>query len=168
MSDQQTPDQRVGNADRDAASRVLAEHYQAGRLTEQELHERSAGAAAARTRADLEALFRDLPQPGAPGADPGVPPYLAGAPAAGTPPYVAGPPPGGYPVQDASSTRATSAQPSETMSRMLAISGGLVTVVFLVLGFAFHAWPWAWVVFLVPGLVRGYYGLDRKDGPGPR
>lgn len=39
---------------------------------------------------------------------------------------------------------------------LLAISGGLATVAFLILGFVFHGWAWGWVVFLIPGLVRGY------------
>ncbi|CCH78411.1 exported hypothetical protein [Nostocoides japonicum T1-X7] len=37
--------------------------------------------------------------------------------------------------------------------RLMAVSGSLSVVVFLLLGFVFHAWAWAWLVFLVPGLV---------------
>lgn len=39
-------------------------------------------------------------------------------------------------------------------NRLTAISGGLATVIFLLLGFVFHAWAWAWIVFLVPGLIH--------------
>ncbi len=39
---------------------------------------------------------------------------------------------------------------------LLAISGGLATVIFLFIGFVFHGWAWGWIVFLIPGLLRGY------------
>jgi hypothetical protein len=52
---------RVGDADRLAAADQLAVHTAAGRLTLVEHDERVVAVWAARTRADLDALFTDLP-----------------------------------------------------------------------------------------------------------
>jgi hypothetical protein len=52
---------RIGNAEREAAVRVLGEHYAAGRLDAAEYEERTTAAYAARTAADLAPLFNDLP-----------------------------------------------------------------------------------------------------------
>lgn len=59
---------RVGDAERDAATAQLREHYTAGRLTLDELNERLDQAFAARTRADLNAVTRDLPYVNGPSA----------------------------------------------------------------------------------------------------
>jgi hypothetical protein len=52
---------RVGDADREAAAAELREHYASGRLTQDELNERLDQAFAAKTRADLNGIFTDLP-----------------------------------------------------------------------------------------------------------
>ena len=52
---------RVSDADRDQAIAELSEHFQAGRLTQEEFEERSGRALQARTGDDLAALFTDLP-----------------------------------------------------------------------------------------------------------
>ena len=57
---------RVSDADRDRAIAELSEHYQAGRLTTEELEDRTGRALQARTSADLAALFTDLPRRQAP------------------------------------------------------------------------------------------------------
>jgi len=54
---------RVSDADRDAAVAELSEHYEAGRLTSEELEDRSGRALRARTGADLAGLVADLPEP---------------------------------------------------------------------------------------------------------
>ena len=61
MSD---PDQslRVSDAERDATLNVLSEHAAAGRLTLDELEERSGRVLGARTRGELATLTSDLPQ----------------------------------------------------------------------------------------------------------
>ncbi|WP_068154207.1 DUF1707 SHOCT-like domain-containing protein [Rhodococcus phenolicus] len=59
MSD--TPEVRIGTAEREQALQLLGEHFGAGRLTLVEFEERSGKASAATTRGDLEALFADLP-----------------------------------------------------------------------------------------------------------
>ncbi len=61
-------DIRVSDADRDQAIAELGEHFQAGRLTQEEFDERSGRALQARTGRDLTGLFTDLPRPAA--ADP--------------------------------------------------------------------------------------------------
>jgi hypothetical protein len=56
--------ERVGNHERDSAIAALQHHVAAGRLTSTEYEDRSLTARDARTWADLEALFTDLPAPG--------------------------------------------------------------------------------------------------------
>ncbi|GLZ36417.1 DUF1707 domain-containing protein [Actinokineospora sp. NBRC 105648] len=58
-----TGDIRVGTSDRERAIGALADHLAAGRLEVAEYEQRVGTAAAARTRADLLALFDDLPDP---------------------------------------------------------------------------------------------------------
>lgn len=57
------PDLRVGDVDRQAALAALGAHLEAGRLDVDEYGDRSAHAAVAVHRADLAALFDDLPAP---------------------------------------------------------------------------------------------------------
>jgi Domain of unknown function (DUF1707) len=52
---------RLSDADRDRAAAELGEHFQAGRLTADELDDRVGRALQARTAADLAPLFADLP-----------------------------------------------------------------------------------------------------------
>jgi uncharacterized protein DUF1707 len=65
---------RIGDADRDRAATALGEHYAAGRLTREELDARLGSVLAARTAADLEPLFADLPDPAPVPAARAVPP----------------------------------------------------------------------------------------------
>jgi hypothetical protein len=58
---------RVGDADREATAAQLREHYADGRLTLEELNERLDQTFAAKTKADLNTVVRDLPQATAPG-----------------------------------------------------------------------------------------------------
>ena len=55
-------DTRVSDAERDQAVAELSEHFQAGRLTQDEFDDRSGQALQARTRGDLGTLFTDLPR----------------------------------------------------------------------------------------------------------
>jgi len=72
---------RIGDAERLTAVTALGDHFAAGRLDQDELDERTATAFAARTFADLEPLFADLPDP-----HPKRPAYAAPAPTAWPPP----------------------------------------------------------------------------------
>jgi hypothetical protein len=58
---------RVSDADRDAALAELSQHFQAGRLTADELDDRTSQILAARTGADLDDPLGDLPLLDAPG-----------------------------------------------------------------------------------------------------
>ncbi|GAA4748785.1 hypothetical protein GCM10023350_37210 [Nocardioides endophyticus] len=60
MSDEQL---RIGDAEREHATAALAEHFAQGRITAEEHAERLDQIWAARTRADLQPVFRDLPDP---------------------------------------------------------------------------------------------------------
>ena len=61
-----SPELRASDADRDRAVGQLREHSLAGRLTVEELDERSAAAFAAKTVGELDALLADLPRERAP------------------------------------------------------------------------------------------------------
>jgi len=54
---------RASDADRDATLAQLSEHFQAGRLTQDEFEERSGQALTARTMGELGDLMTDLPCP---------------------------------------------------------------------------------------------------------
>jgi hypothetical protein len=64
---------RASDAERDAALAELSQHYQAGRLTTEELDERTSRILAARTGDELELQLHDLPNLAAPAPTP--PPY---------------------------------------------------------------------------------------------
>ena len=65
-----SPELRASDADRERAVGRLREHSLAGRLTVEELDERSAAAFAATTVGELDALLADLPRERAPAAPP--------------------------------------------------------------------------------------------------
>ena len=88
---------RVSDSDRDRAIAELSEHFQAGRITTDELEERTGRALRARTAGDLAELFTDLPRKPAPAAGPA--PRLAPGAGPALPPASAPPArPGGFPV----------------------------------------------------------------------
>ena len=62
-----TPDPRsirIGNVEREQAVQALGDHFAQGRLDPHEFEERTTAAYTARTAADLDVLFDDLPRPG--------------------------------------------------------------------------------------------------------
>jgi hypothetical protein len=84
---------RIGNSEREQAVTVLGDHFAQGRLTPDEFEDRMTAAYAARTAADLDRLFDDLPRPVPPPAPdrfalpptmvhpfPGAPGYGSGYP----------------------------------------------------------------------------------------
>ena len=75
--------QRVSDADRDRVAAELSEHFQAGRLTQDEFDERVGQAISARTQGDLDKLVADLPSGRATGSLPAAGPP-AGQVARGT------------------------------------------------------------------------------------
>ncbi|MDD7965300.1 DUF1707 domain-containing protein [Actinomycetospora lemnae] len=137
------PSPRIGTAERDAALAALDAHLEAGRLDVEEYGERSARAAEARTAADLEPLFSDLPDPRPPfGARPAAP-----APAAAPAPDRA---------------PATRREPGALARYGPAISGAL-PILALVL-FLTVPIPNAWVFFLLIPLGGWLFASSRRDG----
>ncbi len=67
---------RIGDAEREQAQSRLSDHYAAGRLDHDEYSQRLDQVWAARTRAELDPVFGDLPGPGSPRVRPRVVPLL--------------------------------------------------------------------------------------------
>ncbi len=86
--------QRIGDADRDQAAECLREHLAQGRLSQDEFDDRLNTALSAKTAADLEPLFSDLPDP-RPNTLKGVEPMSTPWPAYNPPPATS---PGTVPV----------------------------------------------------------------------
>ncbi|MFD1049676.1 DUF1707 domain-containing protein, partial [Kibdelosporangium lantanae] len=63
VSEPQSSDLRVGDAEREEALRALGDHMSAGRLDIDEYGDRTARVATSKTRGDLLVLFMDLPEP---------------------------------------------------------------------------------------------------------
>jgi Domain of unknown function (DUF1707) len=78
-----TGEMRASDADRDLAIAELSEHFQTGRLTQEEFDDRSARALQATTGRQLSELFTDLP--GVDGPDPAGPRGTPDPAAAGVP-----------------------------------------------------------------------------------
>jgi hypothetical protein len=74
MADPRAGAARIGDREREAATSILTEHYAAGRIDTEEHAERLDAIWSARTRADLDIVFWDLPRlvpaPPAPPAPP--------------------------------------------------------------------------------------------------
>ena len=76
---------RLSDAERDAASQALGEHFAQGRLDADEHAERHERIWTAKTRGDIPPVFADLPggsplhpaPPRVPGPPPGAPPWVA-------------------------------------------------------------------------------------------
>ena len=73
---------RASDADRERVTARLRDHYAEGRLTSEELDERTSAALQATTFGDLRRVMADLPDPvltppGAPGLQPAGTPWLA-------------------------------------------------------------------------------------------
>ena len=67
---QSNPNLRVSHAERTAVADRLSKHYGDGRLDEEEFNERIDRAMKAKTQADLDGLFADLPDEEAPAGEP--------------------------------------------------------------------------------------------------
>ena len=83
--DQRRASLRASDADREQFVEALRQHHAEGRLTTEELSERTERAYAARTFGDLDALATDLPPPPAAAGVAGGPPTGPRRPAARRP-----------------------------------------------------------------------------------
>ena len=127
---------RVSDAERQAVADRLAEHYGDGRLDQAEFDERVGRAISARTRADLNGLFDDLPEPMGP-PDTGAPD--TGAPGTGAP-----------------------AMPMRMGRRHRHPVLLIVLAVFVAMAVAHAAVPWLWIGFLVAVLFLATRGARRS------
>jgi uncharacterized protein DUF1707 len=157
---------RVGDADREAIAAQLREHYADGRLTLEELNERLDQAFAAKTKADLNTVMRDLPQATRPGA--GLPYAGTGWPGPGWHGPVS-PGPGrqyGQGGWDGGRSRG----PGGAFAPMLGLVWLLVILgSVLMFGLGGGDRPIAIVLFLAAlALVRRLFGFGRGRGRGPR
>lgn len=121
--------------ERDRAVEYLREHMSVGRLTQDEFDERLSAALQARTNADLDPLFSDLPAP-----KPGQP-----APAAGGSPWPVYQPQANQPVPIASAAQPPSLNPSVT--KALNIAAAVVWPAWILFCFAV-SWNFWWLVYI--------------------
>lgn len=161
---------RVGDADREAVAAQLREHYADGRLTLEELNERIDETFAAKTKADLNTVMRDLPLASRPGS---------GLPYTGQPgPGQAGwPGPGWHgPMSPMPGQRydqgGRSPGPGGLFAPMLGVVWLLVILgSVMIFGLGGGDRPFAIVLFLAAlALVRRLFGLGGRRGGsrGPR
>ncbi len=157
---------RIGDAERDRAAGYLQEHMAQGRLDAEEFDERVTKALGAKTAADLDPLFTDLPEP--------RPAEVAPRAAFNPPPWSAA----GASVVPAAVPPSNPVVPSsedDGMPRAAAIALAAVWPAAIILSFAtdFRFW-WIWIVAAMvtvfvrrafpPGSQRrGLHGRD--DGP---
>jgi DUF1707 SHOCT-like domain len=158
---------RVGDADREAVAAQLREHYADGRLTLEELNERLDQAFAAKTKADLNTVLRDLPQAARP---------AAGAPYGGTAwqgPAWTGPM-ADRPGRDYGWSDRGSQRPRGTCNAFSPLLGllwvGFIVASVFLFGLGGGAKPLAIVLLIAAfALVRRLFGLGRRRGyRGPR
>ena len=142
------PPQRIGDAERDRAADYLREHMSVGRLTQDEFDERITAALTARTAADLEPLFSDLPAP-KPGQD------LAVNPSTPWPAYQ----PPGTPTT-APNPAALAPMPDNKLANVLAAASGVAWILFI-LSWALGFGVW-WFVF-IPIALSSAAGKQRQE-----
>ena len=47
----------------------------------------------------------------------------------------------------------------KNLNGIAAMSGGLATIAFFIIGFALHGWAWGWIVFLIPPMIHRYLAM---------
>jgi hypothetical protein len=159
---ERAPAPRIGDAERDRAVGYLQEHMAQGRLDSDEFDERLTRALSARTEADLQPLFDDLPEPRPSTGLAATAPYAP-------PPWASGTPAGSAAVVPASP--AGGAVDRGHMPRGAVIVLAAVWPVAIILSFAlgFHNW-WIWVAAaMVSYFVRRAFAPDQPpdDRQGP-
>jgi hypothetical protein len=150
VSDQSGPRlQRIGDAERDRAAERLRDHLAEGRLDQIEFDDRLTRALTARTQADLDPLFTDLPGP------------KPGQAVAPTSPYQA-PPWQGDPSRAVAPRPASSvpARPSNTWAVLSRVAWPVVIVAII----AMHGSA-AWWLICIPIIFSILAKQTRPPGP---
>ena len=136
------PQQRIGDFERDNAVDALRDHLAAGRLTADELDDRLAIVLTAKTQADIDKAFTDLPPD--PDAVAGVSVWQAAHP----------------------NRRPATASPLRVTQRWLMI---LAPVLWLTV---FLGWPLWWLIYVVWGIVffavnRAERAIEKRQQEAP-
>jgi hypothetical protein len=141
-----SPEQRIGDPERQAAITALDAHREAGRLSAEEFEDRQVTAAAARTWSDIQPLFADLP-----------PPHPSRMPSQ--------PSPGQHPARTMEPTpSATTGLLGDVIpQRHRATVMALTPFVALVLFFLTGTWLW---FLLIPAMGVLMYGASGQRRPG--
>jgi len=141
--------QRIGDVERDRAAEYLREHMSVGRLTQQEFDDRLTAALQARTAADLEPLFADLPAP-----KPGQEMTLPGSTA--WPVYQ---PPASRPVPTPSASLMP--MPSSRTANALTVASAIAWPAWILFCFAV-SWDFWWLVF-IPIIISSVAGQQKEE-----
>jgi hypothetical protein len=141
---------RIGNSEREAAVVALQVHLNAGRLTSSEYEDRSIKARQARTRADFEPLFADLPRPH-PDDETRVRAASAPEPASSQPAASPTTPPSGGPVPGSPG----GLLPDPWGAWAMALTPFAALLLFFGTG---HHWQWFLLIPITGLIVRGPHG----------
>jgi hypothetical protein len=146
------PEQRLSDAEREAAVAQLAVARAEGRLTSAEYDQRATAAQAALTRADLVPLFEDLPETTA------APPRVAAYSTTATAPPAAT-------VAEASTPRPSRALGGRIGDTIMGVTPFLAVALFFITGFQVSfLWAWLWFL-LIPIVGIIIYGPGRRNEP---
>lgn len=161
------PEERLSNAEREAAIATLRRHAEDGRITPQELEERAASVAVARTREDVIGPFVDLPELpdtvpyGRPSGPPAFDPPASGRSVSKGPepdrPGLDFPPPAFTPRRvRPRAPRRGGIQPlgGRLGATVMAVTPVAAVLLFFVTGVV-SGFAWAWLWFLAIPLVGG-------------
>ena len=145
------PPQRIGDADRDQAADCLREHLAQGRLSQDEFDDRLGVALAAKTSAEIEPLFADLPDP-RPASMKGVEPMTSPWP--------------GYPQQAAANVPAPRPQAQAPVANTglqnaMAVATAVAWPAWLLLSFA-TSWRFWWLIW-IPIIISVAAGALRRQ-----
>ncbi|MCW2809603.1 MAG: hypothetical protein JWP61_61 [Friedmanniella sp.] len=146
--------QRIGDAERDRAAELLRDHLAEGRLDRVEFDERLDRALTAKTAADLEPLFTDLPGPRPGEAGQSVafvaPPWAAGPPTASPPVPAVGDPRSPVPL-------------SPPVMRVVVVANAVAWPVVLIAA-TLLGWSNFWWLIFIPVALSGLLGGNRHGG----
>jgi hypothetical protein len=154
---------RIGDAERDRAVGYLQEHMAQGRLDSVEFDDRLTRALSARTEADLQPLFEDLPEPRPSTGLATTAPYVP-------PPWASSTPVQGASVVPASQEGAVAHQAHMPRGAVIVLAAVWPAAIILSFALGFENW-WIWIAAaMISYFVRRAFTPDQPpdDQPGPR